>query len=114
MGPEDDLRLARLESQVAYLLAHLGIDPDTAAGDWTAAGPTGSDPLAGDTFNPMPRQGPVAGPPVGSEIPPQLADALMRGKLIDAIKIYRSMTGLGLKEAKAAVEGMARDMGMRV
>ena len=28
------------------------------------------------------------------------------GKLIDAIKLYRENTGLGLKEAKDAVEGM--------
>ena len=29
------------------------------------------------------------------------------GKLIEAIKVYREHTGLGLKEAKDAVEGMA-------
>ena len=30
-----------------------------------------------------------------------------RGKLINAIKLYREQTGVGLKEAKDAVEGMA-------
>src|SRR5271165_2766485 len=99
MRQEDYLRLARLESQVSYLLAHLGIDPETAAaGDWSAAGPIGSGPLPGDTFDPMPRPGPIAGPMPGADIPAALASALQRGKMIEAIKIYREMTGLGLKE----------------
>jgi len=34
--------------------------------------------------------------------------ALDSGNKIEAIKLYREMTGLGLKEAKDAVEGMAR------
>ncbi len=54
----------------------------------------------------MPSAGPPPGP-AGAAVPPELVSALQRGKLIEAIKIYRSMTGLGLAEAKAAVEGMA-------
>jgi hypothetical protein len=111
---DDDVRLAKLESQVAYLLAYLGIDPATAGSDWSVAGPTASGPLPGDFFDPMPRPGPPAGPLPAGAIPPQVANAVQRGKLIQAIKIYREMTGLSLKDAKAAVEGMARDMGIPV
>lgn len=113
MQPDDDLRLTRLESQVAYLLAHLGIDPATAADDWSAAGSAGSGPLPGDSFDLIPRPGPI-GPLAGGEIPPQIADALQRRKPIQAIKIYRELTGVPLKAAKTAVEGMARDMGIRL
>jgi hypothetical protein len=113
MQPDDDLRMARLESQVAYLLAHLGIDQATAAGDWSAAGPPSSGPLPGDFLDPIPRSGPI-GPVAAGAIPPQIADALQRGKAIQAIKIYRELTGAGLRDAKTAVEGMARDMGIRL
>jgi hypothetical protein len=112
MHPDDDPRLTRLESQVAYLLAHLGIDPATAAGDWSAAGPPNSGPLPGDFLDPIPRSGPV-GPLAAGAIPPQIAVALQRGKPIQAIKIYRELTGAGLRDAKTAVEGMALDMGIR-
>ena len=38
------------------------------------------------------------------ELPPEALLALQRGNLIDAIKIVRERTGLGLKEAKEFVE----------
>jgi ribosomal protein L7/L12 len=75
MQPDDQERLARLESQVNYLLRYLGVDADAAADD---------------------------------AIPPQVAALIQQGKLIQAIKVYRRMTGLGLKEAKDAVDAMAR------
>jgi len=40
-------------------------------------------------------------------LPSSLYDAIARGKLIQAIKIYRETTGVGLKEAKDAVDAMA-------
>jgi ribosomal protein L7/L12 len=76
----DPDRIGRLERQVAYLLQHLGIDPEVAAGQ-----------PAGSTF--------------GS---PELLDAIQRGKLINAIKIYRELTGASLSQAKSAVEKIAR------
>jgi hypothetical protein len=112
MQPDDDLRLTRLESQVAYLLARLGIDPGTAAGDWSAAGPVTSDSFAGDGLDPMPRPGPLGGPVPSGAIPEQIADALQRGKKIVAIKIYREMTGLSLKDAKTQVDGWEIEMGL--
>jgi hypothetical protein len=41
------------------------------------------------------------------ELPSALYDAIARGKMIQAIKIYRETTGVGLKEAKDAVDAMA-------
>jgi ribosomal protein L7/L12 len=35
---------------------------------------------------------------------------MRRGKLINAIKVYRDVTGAPLRDAKAAVEAMAREM----
>ena len=35
---------------------------------------------------------------------PQVQEALRRGNKIEAIKIYRELTGVGLAEAKQAVE----------
>lgn len=43
---------------------------------------------------------------VGS-VPPGVAEAIERGNLIDAIRIHRAATGLGLREAKEAVEELA-------
>jgi ribosomal protein L7/L12 len=96
MSPEEYARLARLELQINYLFAHLGLDPAAATGG------------AGAGYDAMPAPGPVPGPPVGAAVPPELISALQRGRTIEAIKIYRSITGLGLAEAKAAVEDMAR------
>jgi ribosomal protein L7/L12 len=39
---------------------------------------------------------------------PQVQDALRRGNKIEAIKIYREMTGLGLAEAKDAIDKAER------
>ena len=41
------------------------------------------------------------------ELPAALYDAIGRGKLVQAIKIYREATGVGLKEAKDAVDAIA-------
>ena len=37
-------------------------------------------------------------------ISPQIQDALRRGNKIEAIKIYREITGVGLAEAKQAID----------
>jgi len=112
MNSDDDLRISQLESQVAYLLAYLGIDPATAASDWSAAAPTMSGSPPGDTFNAMPRPGPIGGPMPGGGIPPPVANAIQSGKLIQAIKIYHEMSGMPLKDAKAQVDGWASQIGI--
>lgn len=43
-------------------------------------------------------------PPLSEAAMNALTEALLRGNKIEAIKIYRQGTGLGLKEAKEAVE----------
>ena len=39
---------------------------------------------------------------------PQIQEALRRGNKIEAIKIYRELTGVGLAEAKDAIERAER------
>lgn len=42
----------------------------------------------------------------------EVQQLLIAGNKIQAIKLYREMTGLGLKEAKDAVDTMQRDLGL--
>ena len=42
----------------------------------------------------------------------QIQDALRRGNKIEAIKIYRELTGVGLAEAKQAVENLEARLGL--
>jgi hypothetical protein len=115
-SPEHD-RLERLERQVSYLLQHLGIDPDQAAGVSAAGGSAAGGSTFGepsDVFGST-----VPGPGYGSSgfgpgpadsarnLPPEFYNALNRGKMIEAIKIYREVMGVGLREAKSAVESIA-------
>jgi len=48
-----------------------------------------------------------------SEAPPddEIARLLIKGNLIEAIKVYRERTGVGLAEAKLAVEQMKAQLG---
>ena len=39
-----------------------------------------------------------------------LSESIFRGRKIEAIKLYRGMTGLGLKEAKDAVEELEKSL----
>ena len=43
---------------------------------------------------------------------PQVQDALRRGNKIEAIKIYRELTGVGLAEAKQAVDNLESRLGL--
>jgi ribosomal protein L7/L12 len=50
--------------------------------------------------------------PGGTPPSPATIDALLRaGQKIEAIKQYRAMHGVGLKEAKDAVDARARELG---
>jgi ribosomal protein L7/L12 len=76
---DDELqRLRKLEAEVAYLYRHLGLDPAHAE-------PTASGELA-----------------------PDVVQLLNGGRKIEAIKVHRERTGLGLAEAKDAVEEFER------
>ena len=42
---------------------------------------------------------------------PQIREALRRGNKIEAIKIYRELTGVGLAEAKQAIDSLESRLG---
>lgn len=65
---------------------------------------------AGSSLGPAgsPAAPPPAPGPAGVGVPADIVAMARAGKLIQAIKQYKDMTGLGLKEAKAAVEQAAR------
>jgi ribosomal protein L7/L12 len=71
-------RIHLLEGQVEHLFAHLGLDLEAAV------------------------------PPPSSELDPDVAALVDGGQLIQAVKRYRERTGLGLKEAQAAIQAHAR------
>jgi ribosomal protein L7/L12 len=60
--------------------------------------------------NPLPREEATAGEPTALD--QQILELLKSGKTIEAIKVYRSQTGQGLKEAKDAVEALAAKYGI--
>ena len=100
MDSFDAQRIARLEFQVAYLYRHLGLDPEAAANP---------APFGGSAPSPFADAVPAEfRTPAGPVLPPAFDDALRQGKLIVAIKMYREATGLGLAEAKAAVDEIVR------
>ncbi|MBV9447870.1 MAG: hypothetical protein JO345_18445 [Streptosporangiaceae bacterium] len=82
-------RILRLERKVDFLFRRLGIDP--------------SEALAQDDR--------LGGWAPESALPSSFQEALSRGKTIQAIKIYREVTGAGIKEAKRAVEAIMRNQG---
>ncbi len=87
----DDLkaRVAKLEAAVATLQAQAG-----------AAVPYGA-------AQPVPPAATAAGTPVGDAAwLAEVRQLKASGNLIQAIKAYREHTGLGLKEAKDAVEAL--------
>ena len=101
-SPQDDVdlrevkeRLARVESALASLQTQVATLTTGAA----AAG--GSVPYAGN-----PSQVTDGALPPSSAWLGEVRRLKESGKLINAIKLYRERTGVGLKEAKDAVEGM--------
>jgi ribosomal protein L7/L12 len=49
-----------------------------------------------------------ADPNSDPELAPQVQEALRRGNKIEAIKLYRELTGVGLAEAKQAIDRAER------
>jgi hypothetical protein len=47
-----------------------------------------------------------------ADVPREVADAIQQGRKIAAIKVYREMRGVGLKEAKDFVEALQRRAGL--
>jgi ribosomal protein L7/L12 len=81
-------RLALIETRLQQLFEHFDIAPRESAGGeggwWGGGGdePASSDPSAD----------------------PEIQDLLAKGNKLQAIKRYRELTGLGLKEAQDAIE----------
>ncbi len=81
-------RLALLETRLQQLFEHLDVEPRASAaegGGWWGGSGEGDEP-------PDPADD------------PEIQDLLAKGNEIQAIKRYRELTGLSLKEAKEAIE----------
>jgi ribosomal protein L7/L12 len=80
----DDIlrRLAQVESQLAAMSMNGGVA-------YTGPGPYAPTPFDNS-----------------SGVPSGVLELAMAGKKLDAIKLYRELTGAGMKEAKAFVDGL--------
>ena len=102
MDPETAQRIERLEYQVAMLYRHLGLNPEEGLLTPPAF-------LPPPPYTPSPAYEPqdaVPGPPRDPRLPAEFFAAIAADKKIQAIKIYRQATGVGLKEAKDYVDGL--------
>jgi Ribosomal protein L7/L12 C-terminal domain len=105
-------RLEAVESQLAVLSQRVGMSYPQAGG--YSAPPSGGvsfDPKTGTvSFDPGPAAPPMGAPagqyvdPQAGAIPAEVVALARSNKKIQAIKLYRELTGLGLKEAKAVVD----------
>jgi ribosomal protein L7/L12 len=77
-------RLALIETRLQQLFEHLDLRPRETAGGWWGGGGQGDAP--------------------DPATDPEIQDLLAKGNEIQAIKRYRELTGLGLAEAKEAIE----------
>jgi len=78
-------RIRALEAQVAQLMAHVGL-----------AAPTG----------PPPGWGAPTAAPGAMGMPADIVELARSGNKIEAIKRYRELTGVGLREAKDAIDAL--------
>jgi large subunit ribosomal protein L7/L12 len=93
-------RLDRLESSLASLQGQVAA---LTTGAVAAGGPP-PNPMAGTDPGSVPYGNNVG---VGGPWLDEVRRLKAEGKLINAIKLYRENTGVGLKEAKDTVEGMS-------
>ena len=94
MDLETAQRIERLEYVVGVLCRHLDLDPDLLLGAPPAAAVTDA----------VPPGYPAAARPGAPALPEEFFALLRKGKKIQAIKMYRELTGVGLKEAKDFVD----------
>lgn len=95
-GATPDARIAALEAAVADLQRRLAM-LESAAATGPATQPYGAVTDQATAADPW------SVPPW-----PEVVDLLRRGKKIEAIKVYRQYSGLGLKEAKDVVDEVDR------
>jgi ribosomal protein L7/L12 len=101
MQSNDSERIADLERKVDYLIRYIGIDPAQIASGVMPPGFPGGQPTGFDVA-PADERGDASLGPV--------YDAVRAGRPVEAIKLYRTATGASLKDAKRAVDSMARDL----
>ncbi|HWG24070.1 50S ribosomal protein L7/L12 [Actinospica sp.] len=102
MDLETAQRIERLEYQVAMLYRHLGLN----GGEGFLAPPPFLPPPAvggGEPRDAVPGMPAFSADP---RLPRAFYEALSDGKKIQAIKLYREATGVGLKEAKDYVDAL--------
>ncbi len=102
MAPDEAERIDRLERQVRYLLRYVGVDPEIAASDDATSGSGYGRPPAAAFGSGLPS-------PLTS---PEIVALVQAGKPIQAIKVYRQMTGAGLKESKDVIDSLRTDLGL--
>lgn len=107
-------RLSRVERHQRVIDDHLGI-PEQGSGDpYAGAGRQApGDPYAVAAAAAAPAPPPPAGAAVGPANLDDVYGLLVDGRKIQAIKVYRERTGVGLADAKAAVEAIARQRGLQ-
>jgi len=101
MQSNDSDRIADLERRVDYLIRYLGIDPAHIESGIMPPGFFGGPPAGLDVAPADERADAALGP---------VYDAIRAGQKINAIQLYRTATGASLKEAKNAVESIARGL----
>ena len=101
MQSDDSERIANLERRVDFLIRYLGIDPAHVPG-FPAGAPAVDDLPPGFDVAPQDERG-------DAELGAVYAMA-RAGKKIDAIKLYRTLTGASLADAKNAVDSLARGL----
>ena len=95
---ETATRIAALEATVADLQRRLTALESATLGAGTSPSPYGAvQPAAGDAVDPW------SVPPW-----PEIVGLIVKDRKIEAIKVYRGHFGVGLKEAKDAVEEAER------
>lgn len=97
MDPETAQRIERLEYAVDVLCRRLGLNPEALLGSRSAPSPI-SDAV--------PPGYPAPARPGAPALPAEFYSLISQGKKIQAIKMYRELTGVGLKQAKDFVDGI--------
>ncbi len=100
MDLETAQRIERLEYVVGMLCRQLGLNPDALlSGQATLSRISDAVPPGYDA--------PASGPANGPSLPPEFYEYVRQGRKIQAIKVYREATGVGLKAAKDFVDGLS-------
>lgn len=97
MDLETAQRIERLEFAVGMLCRNLGLDLEAFLTGQATLPPIADAVPTGFT---------VAAHPGGPALPAEFYALVRQGKKIQAIKMYRELTRVGLKEAKDFVDGL--------